>query len=171
MVGKYNSFKMKAVRKIKSVITCIIFTCGWIGCDSVYKAGNLIYLGYPIETSLKSDLILQYLDTMIQNYGYAAPAKWESDRKLIDLDSVNNKRIYFKDNPEEMYLLTFGGVPMLGDVYNPNLNEVGYVADRKLLPKQEEIRIMNRLKHEVLDVVEAMAKRDNLPDSLIYRKD
>jgi hypothetical protein len=138
-------------------------------CNSVYKAGNLVDLHYPVQTSLRSDLVIRYLDTLIQKDGYAVPAKWEYYNKLVDLDSVYNKRIYFKYEPEEMYLLSFGGMFELSDVFNPKIRENGYVAERSLMSPEEEHRVMERLRHEILDTIESRAKRDGLPDSIIYK--
>jgi len=123
---------------------------------------------YPIETNLKSNIIQQYLDTLIQKHSYGVPSKWAHYDKLVDLDSIYHIRIYFKTGPEEMYLLSFGGMPVLSDVYNPQIKEYDWVGKRDLLSKQEEARIMERLKHEILERIEIMAKKDGLADSTIY---
>lgn len=142
----------------------------FISCNNVYKAGNLVSLDYPIETPLRSALIQKYCDTLIIKHGYSVPEKWSSKNKLVELDSINNKRIYFKSNPEEMYLISFGGMLELTDVYNPHLrSDGGYVARRELMPKEQELRIKERFKKEILDKIEAMAKKNGLPDSVIYK--
>ncbi|RAJ05432.1 hypothetical protein LX64_02590 [Chitinophaga skermanii] len=141
-----------------------------IGCKDIYKAGNLVALEYPVETQLRSKIIREYLDTLILKRGYMVPPKWESFTKLVDLDSVYNKRIYFRQEPEEMYLLSFGGAFVLTDVFNPNIRKYGYVSDPKLMPAEEEQRVMERLQHEILDTIVAMAKRNNVPDSVLYKE-
>lgn len=141
-----------------------------LSCNQLYKAGNLIDLRYPVETSLRSEIIERYLDSLIQKGGYKVPQKWIHYDKLIDLDSINNKRIYFETNPEEMYLLSLGGMLVLSDVYNPQIKQGDWVSERSLLSKEQEQRIKERLKKEILDVIEAMAKRDGLPDSVVYKK-
>jgi len=126
-------------------------------------------LGYPIETSLRSQLIRNYLDTLIQKGGYNIPEKWAHFNKLVDIDSTYNKRIYFRQNPEEMYLISFGGMLVLSDVYNPQINQTDWVTERRAMPKEEELRIRERFNKEILDTIEGMAKRDGLPDSVIYK--
>lgn len=139
-----------------------------ISCNNFYKAGNLVSLDYPIETSLRSSLIKVYCDTLIKKYGYNVPAKWSHQDKLVELDSINHIRIYFKNAPEEMYLVSFGGMLVLNDVYNPQIITGDWVARRELMPKAEELRVKARFKKEILDTIEAMAKRNGLADSLIY---
>lgn len=140
------------------------------GCNHLYKAGNLASLDYQVETSLRLELIQTYCDTLIIKYGYGVPAKWSNKNKLVELDSVNNKRIYFKSNPEEMYLISFGGMLELTDVFNPNIrSDGGYVARRELMSKEQELRVTERFKREILGKIEEMAKRDGLADSVIYK--
>jgi|GEM_PF-2056605 len=155
---------------IKSSFIVSALFSALISCNHFYKAGNLIELGYPIETPIRSVIIRRYLDTLVQNYGYAVPTKWLRYDKLVDLDSIYHRRIYFSSYPEEMYLLSFGGMPVLSDVFNPEIREGGYVAERSLMSKDQELRVKERLKKEILDRIEEMAKRDGLPDSVIYKQ-
>ena len=150
-----------------NVLAFIIFC--FIGCTYNYKAGNLVELGYPVETRLRSEIIMQYLDTLIQKRGYAVPEKWEPFNKLVDLDSVYNKRIYFEQGPEEMYLISFGGMLVLGDVYNPYINPDDYVSDSKLMSPAEKQRVLARF-NQVLDTIEEMAKRNGVSKSVLYKK-
>lgn len=69
-----------------------------------------------------------------------------------------------------MYLVSFGGMPILSDVYNPNIMVGGYVADSKLMSPAEEQRVLDRFKHEILDTIEAMAKRDSVPKLDLYKQ-
>jgi len=46
----------------------------------------------------------------------------------------------------------------------------GWVARRELMPKEQEARVKGRFKKEILDTIEAMAKRNGLPDSVIYKQ-
>jgi hypothetical protein len=152
-----------------TTITLVVLAFSFSHCDPLYKAGNLVALGYPVETPLKSAVIRRYMDTLILKHGYNVPEKWKHFDKLVDLDSVYNKRIYFNANPEEMYLLSFGGMLQLMDVYNPLLVPNDWVSEKSKMPKLEEARILRRFKDEVLDVVDSLAKIDHLPDSLIYK--
>lgn len=138
------------------------------GCKDMYKAGNLKFLGYPIETNLDLNTVSRYLDTLKANYGYAVPKKWIDEKKLDELDSLNNIRIYFKSGPEEMYLITLSGQLLLGDVYNKQIRKNGWVAVKDSMPISEEIRVKDRLQKEILTKIELLAKRDGVPDSLLY---
>lgn len=167
--------EMKLVEsKIKPYLLLIralvIIIYSFAGCTHFYKAGNLVDLDYPVETPLRSKVIRHYLDTLIKKRGYAVPEKWKSLNKLVDLDSVYNKRIYFEQGPEEMYLISFGGMIVLSDVCNPNIRVGGYVADSKLMSPAEEHRVLARFQHEILDTIEAMAKRDSVPQSDLYKE-
>ncbi len=161
---------MNRTIKLSFILFGVIIIDSLISCNQLYKAGNLIDLGFPIETSLRSEVIERYLDTLIQKRGYSVPKKWLHYDKLVDLDSINNKRIYFRSNPEEMYLLSFGGMLVLSDVYNPLINQKDWVSERSLMPKEQELRVKERLKKEILDTIEAMAIRDGLPDSVIFKQ-
>lgn len=151
-----------------TIIALFLLLFSFSNCMPLYKAGNLIALSYPVETPLRSAIIRRYMDTLIQKQGFNVPEKWSDYNKLVDLDSIYNKRIYFKNNPEEMYLVSFGGMLQLMDVYNPLLIPNDWVAEKSRMPKEEEARVLRRFKDEVLDVVDSLAKRDHLPDSLIY---
>jgi len=139
-------------------------------CNHLYKAGNLVDLHYPIETSLRTKIVREYLDTLIQKHGFNVPHKWLHYDKLVDIDSVNHKRIYFRENPEELYLVSVAGMITLSDVYNPLIKQTDWISERKFINKEEEIRIRKRFKEDILDTIEAMAKRNGLPDSLIYKQ-
>jgi len=110
------------------------------------------------------------MDSLIHYYGFDVPAKWTYYSDLKEVDSTDIRRVYFKENPEEMYLISFSGMLLLADVYNPAIDKDDWVAKKELMPKEEELRIRNRFQVEILDRIEAMAKRDRLPDSVIYFK-
>jgi hypothetical protein len=81
----------------------------------------------------------RYCDTLILKYGYNVPAKWSNKNKLVEIDSLNNKRIYFKNDPKEMYLISFGGMLELTDVYNTQIrSDGGYVARRELMSMEQK---------------------------------
>lgn len=138
-------------------------------CNVNYKVGNLIDLGYTIETPLRLKVIRDYMDTLIQKRGYNVPPKWEGFNKLVDIDSIYHKRIYFKNNPEEMYLISTVGMLVLSDVYNPKIIKSSWIADWTNMPPKEELRIKKRFQNEILDSIEVLAKRDGLTDSVIYK--
>jgi hypothetical protein len=150
-----------------SVFTCLCFAL--ISCNKLYKAGSLRSLDYPVETKLSADLIRRY--TAMDSGEHSVPEKWSYLHKLDELDSVTNRRVYFKDDPEEMYLLSLQGMLVLVDVYNPKIrNDGGWIADRERLSKSEEERIKGRL-NLFLSEMERTAKLDGLPDSIIYQQD
>jgi hypothetical protein len=141
-----------------------------LSCSQLYKAGNLVALDYPINTNIRTEIVQKFVDTLILKYGFEVPDKWKSKDKLVDLDSINHKRIYFKENPEEMYLISYGGMLVLNDVYNPSLNSQDWVSERKSLSEEEETRIKTRFEHDILKRVESLAKAAGMPDSVIYKK-
>ena len=139
-------------------------------CGEVYRAGNLIAFRYPVETPMSLTIVQNYTDTLIMNAGHHVPEKWAHLDKLIDLDSVNNKRLYFRNDPEEMYLISFQGMLILTDVYNPRLYPNDWISVRDHISPAEETRVKERFRKEILDVIEKMAKQNNVPDSVLYFK-
>ena len=67
-----------------------------------------------------------------------------------------------------MFLISFGGMLVLSDVYNPQINSQDWVTERISLPKNEEERIKRRFEGLLFEI-EEMAKRDHLSHSLIYK--
>ena|SRR5687767_726098 len=154
--------------KFKITFFILLLFTSFSSCNNSYKAGNLVALSYPVETSLRTEIVKRYIDTLIRKNGFGVPKKWVHFNKLVDLDSINHQRIYFKNNPEEMYLISYGGMLILNDVYNPKLNQYDWIAVREDLSTSEELRIKSRFEG-LLKEIERMAKRDNLSDSTIYQ--
>ncbi len=150
---------------------CLIFMISFLNsCDyaEIYKVGNRRTLDYVIETKINFKILRIYLNKIIQMQEHQVPEKWVHYDKLIDIDSIDTKRIYFKNNPEEMYLMQFNGVLLLADVFNENIVKGDWVSNRKNITVNEEERIKKRFKVEVLNRIELMAKKDNVPDSILY---
>jgi hypothetical protein len=132
-----------------------------------YKAGNLEVLDIPIKSNISSKIIRQYIDTMLTEKENKIPTAWLRFDKLIDLDSVTNVRVYFKESPQEMYLLSFNGMLVLSDVYNPRIKDWDWVTDKELLTKDDSERIKARMQSLLKHAFEfAVSKKT--PDSLIY---
>ena len=151
---------------MKKYFIIFLITFSFSRCYFPDSAGNLQVIDYPINTKLNLDIVHRYLDTLIEKRGYKVPAKWMYDIKQSDLDTTYNVRLYFKkdnQNPEEMYLISFNGLLLLSDIYRKD----HWVAVKKDISKEEEIRIKTRF-NSVLDTIETLAKKDRLPDSLIY---
>ena len=138
------------------IFIVLINSCYW---HEIYKAGNLVDLDYPITTKLPTKIVRQFTDTLIQKRGYAVPAKWKYLKKLVDIDSTDNVRIYFKDQPEEMYLISYGGMLTLSDVYNPQIVKDDWVSERDSLPLKEYVRIQKRL-NILMQKIDSMSRRD-----------
>jgi hypothetical protein len=148
------------------IITVLFFSIAACGI----RAGNRISLDYAIDTKLDQDVIKRYLDTLILNYGFTPPKQLLQFDKLIDITPETTRRIYFEQQPKEMYLIQFNGVLLIADVYNSDIVADDYVSRRERMPRKEEVRIKNRFKTEVLDRIEAMAKKDGVADSVLYFK-
>lgn len=61
-----------------------------------YKAGNLVLLGYTIDTKLSYDIRKQYLDIMANSQEFSVPQKWREYDKLYEINPESTWRIYFK---------------------------------------------------------------------------
>ena len=140
-------------------------------CDNreVYKVGNRLTLDFVIDTKISFKVIRNYIGKMAANE-FQAPEKWQGYKKLVDIDSVNSFRIYFKATPEEMYLIQFNGELLLADVLNENIVKGDWVTNRDNLSSADEERIKRRFTVEILDKIEKMAKEDGIPDSVLFYK-
>jgi hypothetical protein len=106
------------MKNLSAVITLLILC--FYSCYLIDTAGNLKVLSYPVNTQLRYDLLQRYFDTLIEKKGFRVPEKWKYEIKQSDLDTIDNVRLYFKEdknNPEEMYLISFNGILLLNDVY------------------------------------------------------
>lgn len=157
------------MQTVKMFFLSVLFSFAIVSCREMYKAGNLVILSIPVETNLRTPIVKQYMDTLILRMGYNVPDKWSHLNKLVDLDSTNNKRLYFMNKPEEMYLISLQGQIVLSDVYNTSIVSNDWISSRDSLSRSEETRIIQRF-NQILDVIESMAKRDGIADSLIYKR-
>ena len=69
------------ITMVKIIVLYFVFIIMIESCNVDYKVGNLIDLGYPIETPLRSKVIRRYMDTLIEKRGYNVPQKWEGFNK------------------------------------------------------------------------------------------
>ena len=148
----------------------IFFSCFVLltGCVN-YSAGNRVTLDYVVRTNIDQDIIKVYLDTLILSGVYEIPAAWKQYDKLADLIPENTRRIYFSDNPREMYLIQFAGELLIADVYNPGIVDGDYISTPERMPSGGEESVRNRFE-QVLRKIEKLAKRDGCPDSVLYFK-
>jgi len=149
--------------------TLIFLYCTILGC-SHYKAGNLKLLDYTIDTKLSYSIRKQYLDSLASSHEFKVPKKWEQYNKLIDINPHDTWRVYFKNEPEEMYLVTINTNFVLEDVFNSKIVDFDWVSDRTRMPQNEKERVLKRAKDEILNRIEQMAKKDGCPDSILYFK-
>jgi hypothetical protein len=156
-------------QKLLSVLLIMVIGIAFHGCVN-YSAGNLVLLGYPIDTKLSYDIRKHYLDSMTNSEEFRVPQKWRRYNKLIDINPESTWRIYFKRNPEEMYLVTLSSNFVLQDVFNPKIIDYDWVSEKNRMPASEKERVIKRAKGEILDRIEQMAKADGCPDSVLYFK-
>ena len=159
------------IRYIVLILSIICFTIFFNSCNNgeLYKVGNRLTLDFVIDTKISFKVIRNYIGKIATNE-YSVPEKWQGYKKLVDIDSVNSMRIYFKSNPEEMYLIQFNGELLLADVFNESIVKGDWVTSRNNLIAVEEERIKRRFKTEILDKIERMAKQDGIPDSVLFFK-
>ncbi|RYZ20701.1 MAG: hypothetical protein EOO16_15795 [Chitinophagaceae bacterium] len=161
---------MDKPEKIISFSLLAVLGLGVLLCNAIrhsYKAGNLYALQLPVETRLKTSIVRAVLDSIIRFEGHDVPEKWKQYDKLVDLDSVNNVRLYFPRDPEEMYLISYPGMLLITDVYNPSIKSYDWVTDKQVLSQEEENRIQKRF-DSVLSTIERRAKLHGVADSVLY---
>ncbi len=159
------------IRYIVLILSIVCLTIFFNSCNNteLYKVGNRLTLDFVIDTKISFKVIRNYIGKMATNE-YRVPEKWQGYKKLVDIDSVNSMRIYFKANPEEMYLIQFNGELILADVFNESIVMGDWVTSKSNLTAVEEERIKRRFKTEILDKIERMAKQDGVPDSVLFFK-
>lgn len=160
---------MKINKTIYLVVILILTVCIFTTCDDGYRVGNRITLDLAVNSKINFDILDRYLRTLSETE-YQVREKWKGAKKIIDLDSANSFRIYFKESPEEMYIIQFNGVLLIADVLNDNIVKGDYVTTKSNLPAGEELRIRKRFQTEILDKIEKMARNDGVPDSVLFLK-
>lgn len=136
--------------------------------SSCYTVNEHTYLNITFNDSKLNPLFLEkYVDSI------------RNDHKQIP-DSINEvffngdkipdfKRIvYFKDNPQEWYLVVFDSSPCgIEAIYNPLLS-VGMIHDKKFISEAELNRIKKRFETEILKKAEEYGKNHHIADSILY---
>jgi hypothetical protein len=158
---------IKMKKNINYFALVFLFSISYLGCLD-FGAGNLELLSYPIDTKISYYIRKEYLDSLSQTDEFKVPPKWRQYNKLIDINPNSTWRIYFKDNPEEMYLITINTNLVLQDVFNRQIVDYDWVSERKRMPEVERKRIIKRVQEDILNRIEQMARRDGCPDSILY---
>lgn len=136
--------------------------------SSCYTVNEHTYLNITFNDSkLNPSFLEKYVDSI------------RNDHKQIP-DSINEvffngdkipdfKRIvYFKDNPQEWYLVVFDASPCwIEAIYNPLLSN-GMIHDKRYISEAELKRVKKRFQTEVLKQAEEYGKSHKLPDSTLY---
>lgn len=133
---------------MKYIFIALFFT------SCLYKAGNRERLmGFLIKSDIKPCKVRKNLDSILIVKNLMLPDSmkawifYPSDAKYFPND---NKVLYFKENPEEFYLLSIDSDIRLNGVFNKNLSEDGWIYDESKLPLNEIRRIESRIETNVI---------------------
>ncbi len=135
-------------------ITLILIIClSFNSCDYIYKAGNRTKLmGILIETKVNNCVIRKHIDSVIYAGKLSFPDslnQWlilPSDVQYIPED---NKILYFRDSPEELYQLSIDGDLRLQGVHRSKKDEE-WIYEKSELSKKELERIISRINTSIL---------------------
>lgn len=128
-----------------------------------YSAGNIGSIT-DIPNNANKSLLLKYQDSLQMKGEFVAPKKWEDEAKST-YSHLKIRVYYFKKNPEEMYMISFNGPTVLRHVYKKG---TGWLCRENHFAKEEILRMRMRYINEVLSAAAIEAKKDGVPDSLIY---
>lgn len=139
---------------MRNVVYLIFFATGLISCGPVpiNQSGNVGCL-IDIKPEVKSVILKSYIDSLLKvDTTIAVPEKWRYlDR--FGYDHLDDTVIYFRDTPEEMYMVTFDGQPCIRFVYNEQLKQDDWIASSDTISTIEKERIQKRFKSKFLDLL------------------
>jgi hypothetical protein len=119
-----------------------------------------IFLKYYIDSVLNRNIVFE---DSIKSIFYLSNAHSSS---LPD----NVRLIHFKEYPEEWYLIGFEIRPCwIKAIYNNKIS-TSRIDDINQFTKDDVLRIKKRVQIEILNAAEFYAKRNNIPDSIVYIK-
>jgi hypothetical protein len=122
---------------------------------------------YPVNTKIDPSTLLKCTNEYYSRYGHSVPQDWLSWDKLYDIDSPYVRRFYFKENPEELYIVQFSNDISLIDVINKKINDTDYIG-KEGFKEPEKTRILKRINEEIITPLVQIAKENGAPDSEIY---
>jgi hypothetical protein len=143
-----------------------------MSCSSFYGTNSYTYLNIlPDSTNFKSSYIEFYIDSVLNKH-VVIPDSIKSQfyisseqKDLFEEDRL----VYFTSYPDEWYLIAFDANPCwIKMVYTKRLNKDYPIANPSLLSKSELLRVKKRFQTEILDGARLYAKRNYIPDSIVY---
>jgi hypothetical protein len=155
----------------------LLFCISISGCDSCtskfYGTNNHSYLNIlPDSTNLKDDYIIFFIDSVLNKNNFitdSIKSQFFISNDQKDLNS-DDRIVYFKEYPEEWYLISFDATPCwIKAVYNNHLGNVA-IFEPSQLTQYEFRRIKKRFQIEILNKATLYAKEKNIPDSVHYIK-
>ena len=144
---------------------------------SCYNEDGCVFKGYQsynnynivdLSPKFNREIVFDIIDTLQQRDNlFVVPQKW----KYVMQDYIEGhdrwdweeiRFFYFKENPEEMFLIRFS-YHMTTILRTYNKLDYG-----KAKSNEEKERILRRFKNEVLKSIEKEAKARAFPDTIIY---
>jgi hypothetical protein len=146
------------------ILAVALSGCGPIPLGEKGNVGCLV----DIETNMRSKVIRSYVDTLrAEDKLLQVPVKWQA-RATFNYDHLDDTVVYFKEPPEEMYMLTFASGPCIRYIYNEKIKQDDWLSDEDTLAPGERKRIQDRFSKEVLAAIEARALAGGLPKDSLY---
>ena len=154
------------------LVVVFLFLIGCRGClDKSYGVNPLGYLfiTFP-DCKLQNEYLKAYIDTVI-NKNESIPDSINFKFFANGTPDINESVIHFAKEPEEWYVVSFDvSQPWIKFIYNRRLDSVNMIRQRKLLSKNDILRIHNRFSNEIIKSAETFGLNNHIPDSVIYQK-
>jgi len=162
-VNRYK--KSKKLSKINSLLGILFLPIIFSSC---YTVNEHTYLNITFNDSKLNPFFLEkYIDSIHSDQKQIPDS---IDQVFFNGDKIPDiKRIvYFKDNPQEWYLVVFDSSPCwIEAIYNPTLSSF-MIHDKRFISAAELTRIRNRFQSEILNKSEAYGKNHHIADSILY---
>lgn len=143
------------------LIVAIFFTA----CYTVNDRKNL---GIVFNESKLNPYYLEGYVDKIRNKGFSTPDS--ISEIFFNGDSISDEQriIYFKNAPQEWYLINFNASPCwIESIFNPHLSN-SQIYDSTFMSKEQLVRIRNRFINEILKPAEQYGHANHIPDTIIY---
>jgi hypothetical protein len=154
--------------KIKITVAFICLLCSFFA--SCYEVNDRNYLNITFNgQNLSSVFFKKYVDVV-------------RNKNLVITDDVKNvflngetlnddeRIIYFKNNPEEWYMVSFDASPFwIKYIYSPKISNV-LIYQNKQMENSEFVRIKTRIENELIKPAIQYGKENKIADSIIFSK-
>jgi|SRR6185437_8704614 len=144
-------------------LSILVFSLSFCYRMREYKFLNVTF----DDVNIKGSFLKKYIDS-IRNKDLVIPSSIKDNFLHGSKLSESERLVYFKDKPQEWYLISFDISPCwIEYIYNKQLSPVS-INKREFLGDEQLKRIEMRFRNEVIKPAESYGREHHLPDSVLY---